>query len=111
MQDNAAKKLSSTNTFFRATLAESDPEMASAIAKEFDRQQHEIELIASENIVSKAVLEAAGSVLDMGSDVSGFLPGDRVTYLGPVPGAYCGVPDGCGCGVCNAHLGALKHSA
>ncbi|MDX2289426.1 MAG: serine hydroxymethyltransferase [Hyphomicrobiaceae bacterium] len=52
-----------TNTFFSATLAESDPEVASAIAKEFDRQQHEIELIASENIVSKAVLEAAGSVL------------------------------------------------
>ncbi len=63
MQDNLAHKLEATNTFFRATLAESDPEMASAIAKEFGRQQHEIELIASENIVSKAVLEAAGSVL------------------------------------------------
>lgn len=49
--------------FFGATLAESDPDVASAIAKELDRQQHEIELIASENIVSKAVLEAAGSVL------------------------------------------------
>ncbi|MGH8336442.1 MAG: serine hydroxymethyltransferase, partial [Gammaproteobacteria bacterium] len=55
--------MTGTNAFFRATLAESDPEMASAIAKEFERQQHEIELIASENIVSKAVLEAAGSVL------------------------------------------------
>jgi glycine hydroxymethyltransferase len=63
MQDNLAHKLRGTNTFFRATLAESDPEMASAIGKEFGRQQHEIELIASENIVSKAVLEAAGSVL------------------------------------------------
>jgi glycine hydroxymethyltransferase len=63
MQDNLAHKLETTNTFFRATLAESDPEMASAIGKEFGRQQHEIELIASENIVSKAVLEAAGSVL------------------------------------------------
>ncbi len=49
--------------FFSATLAETDPEMASAIAKELGRQQHEIELIASENIVSRAVLEAAGSVL------------------------------------------------
>ncbi|MBL8566527.1 MAG: serine hydroxymethyltransferase [Hyphomicrobiaceae bacterium] len=49
--------------FFSADLAETDPEMASAIAKELGRQQHEIELIASENIVSKAVLEAAGSVL------------------------------------------------
>lgn len=49
--------------FFRDDLATSDPEIASAIGKEFDRQQNEIELIASENIVSKAVLEAAGSVL------------------------------------------------
>jgi len=54
---------SATNTFFSATLAESDPEVSAAIAKEFDRQQHEIELIASENIVSRAVLEASGSVL------------------------------------------------
>jgi Glycine/serine hydroxymethyltransferase len=49
--------------FFTGNLADSDPEMASAIAKELGRQQHEIELIASENIVSKAVLEAQGSVL------------------------------------------------
>jgi len=49
--------------FFSATLAESDPEVFSAIQKELGRQQLEIELIASENIVSKAVLEAAGSVL------------------------------------------------
>ena len=63
MQDNTAQKLTGTNAFFRATLAQSDPAMADAIAKELERQQHEIELIASENIVSKAVLEAAGSVL------------------------------------------------
>jgi glycine hydroxymethyltransferase len=49
--------------FFTATIADGDPEVADAIAKELGRQQHEIELIASENIVSKAVLEAAGSVL------------------------------------------------
>ncbi len=36
-------------------------------------------------------MEAAGSVIDVGADVSGLLPGDRVAYLGPVPGAYCGV--------------------
>lgn len=54
---------SATNAFFSKTLAESDPEVSSAIAKEFERQQYEIELIASENIVSRAVLEAAGSVL------------------------------------------------
>ncbi|VTU14947.1 SRPBCC family protein [Variovorax sp. RA8] len=36
-------------------------------------------------------MEAAGSVLDVGPQVSGLLPGDRVAYLGPAPGAYCGV--------------------
>jgi glycine hydroxymethyltransferase len=49
--------------FFEADLRTSDPDLADAIAKEFNRQQNEIELIASENIVSRAVLEAAGSVL------------------------------------------------
>ncbi|MEZ5842546.1 MAG: serine hydroxymethyltransferase [Hyphomicrobiaceae bacterium] len=49
--------------FFSASLAERDPEIAAAVAKELTRQRDEIELIASENIVSKAVLEAAGSVL------------------------------------------------
>ncbi len=49
--------------FFHRSLAEADPAIASAVAKELGRQQHEIELIASENIVSKAVLEAQGSVL------------------------------------------------
>jgi glycine hydroxymethyltransferase len=49
--------------FFTATLAQSDPEIAGAIANELGRQQHEIELIASENIVSRAVLEAQGSVM------------------------------------------------
>ena len=36
-------------------------------------------------------MEAAGTVLDVGPNVSGLLPGDRVAYLGPVPGAYCDV--------------------
>lgn len=49
--------------FFDQSLANSDPDIAEAIAKELNRQQSEIELIASENIVSKAVLEAQGSVL------------------------------------------------
>ena len=48
---------------FSDDLAESDPEVAAASAGELSRQQHEIELIASENIVSRAVLEAMGSVL------------------------------------------------
>jgi glycine hydroxymethyltransferase len=52
-----------TSDFFGQPLAERDPQLHSAITKELRRQQEEIELIASENIVSRAVLEAAGSVL------------------------------------------------
>jgi glycine hydroxymethyltransferase len=49
--------------FFSAPLAGADPEIAASIARELKRQQETIELIASENIVSRAVLEAQGSVL------------------------------------------------
>lgn len=49
--------------FFSTPLAESDPELNDAIRGELTRQQDQIELIASENIVSRAVLDAAGSVL------------------------------------------------
>src|SRR5713226_8003535 len=49
--------------FFSDTLFEADPEIAAAIAHERERQQFQIELIASENIVSRAVLEAQGSVM------------------------------------------------
>ncbi len=49
--------------FFAAPLAETDPALAAAIGAELARQQDGIELIASENIVSRAVLEAQGSVL------------------------------------------------
>ena len=49
--------------FFSAPLASADPELAAAIGHELGRQQDGIELIASENIVSRAVLEAQGSVL------------------------------------------------
>ncbi|HEX8125932.1 MAG TPA: serine hydroxymethyltransferase [Allosphingosinicella sp.] len=49
--------------FFTGRLREADNAVAGAIAAELDRQQNQIELIASENIVSKAVLEAQGSVL------------------------------------------------
>ena len=50
-------------TFFAATLADTDPELARSIEAELHRQRHQIELIASENIVSRAVLDAQGSVL------------------------------------------------
>ena len=49
--------------FFSQELATRDPELAAAIGAELGRQRDEIELIASENIVSQAVLEAQGSVL------------------------------------------------
>lgn len=49
--------------FFSRSLADADPELFGAIGKELKRQQDQIELIASENIVSRAVLEAQGSVL------------------------------------------------
>jgi glycine hydroxymethyltransferase len=51
------------SSMFTASLAETDPEIADVIRRELSRQRDEIELIASENIVSRAVLEAAGSVL------------------------------------------------
>ncbi len=49
--------------FFNKSLAETDPEIAAAIGDEMERQQDQIEMIASENIVSVAVMEAQGSVL------------------------------------------------
>jgi glycine hydroxymethyltransferase len=52
-----------SNSFFSADLADGDPEIARAIEMELGRQRAEIELIASENIVSRAVLEAQGSVM------------------------------------------------
>jgi glycine hydroxymethyltransferase len=61
--------------FFSATLAESDSEIAEAVKLELSRQRDEIELIASENIVSRAVLEAQGSVLT--NKYAEGLPGKR----------------------------------
>jgi glycine hydroxymethyltransferase len=58
-----AKALPLFPGFFKDKLAKTDPKVARAIAAELGRQQHEIELIASENIVSRAVLEAQGSVM------------------------------------------------
>jgi len=49
--------------FFSASLADADPDVKKSIDNELSRQQDQIELIASENIVSKAVLEAQGSVM------------------------------------------------
>mgnify|MGYP003624120757 FL=1 len=53
----------SFNGFFSTGLADADPALFKSISDELDRQKNQIELIASENIVSKAVMEAQGSVL------------------------------------------------
>jgi glycine hydroxymethyltransferase len=53
----------SISKFFHTNLADTDPTLAKAIDQELGRQRDEIELIASENIVSKAVLQAQGSVM------------------------------------------------
>jgi glycine hydroxymethyltransferase len=52
-----------TERFFLEGLASADPDVAGFIGRELQRQSHQIELIASENIVSRAVLEAQGSIL------------------------------------------------
>ncbi|MBO4644810.1 MAG: serine hydroxymethyltransferase [Alphaproteobacteria bacterium] len=52
-----------TNPFFTTSLKQADPDLYAGILKELHRQQNQIELIASENIVSKAVLEAQGTIL------------------------------------------------
>ncbi|MCC7281315.1 MAG: serine hydroxymethyltransferase [Acetobacteraceae bacterium] len=59
----ASGPTASIRKFFDAPVAEADPALAAILASELARQQDGIELIASENIVSRAVLEAQGSVL------------------------------------------------
>jgi glycine hydroxymethyltransferase len=60
---NEHSPTTSVDRFFSASLAETDPELAAVLGHELDRQRDGIELIASENLVSAAVLEAQGSVL------------------------------------------------
>ena len=60
---SAATSLPLFPNFFTNSVGQTDPELAAAIKDELGRQQSEIELIASENIVSQAVLDAQGSVL------------------------------------------------
>ena len=60
---NEQSPATSVDRFFSASLAETDPELAAVLGLELDRQRDGIELIASENLVSAAVLEAQGSVL------------------------------------------------
>src|SRR3546814_10856460 len=61
--DVCSSDLTNTSAFFGDSLAAVDPDLLAAITNELARQQNQIELIASENIVSRTVLEAQGSVL------------------------------------------------
>ena len=63
MSTAAGRQAAQHPAFFSATLAQADPELAGVVLRELNRQRDEIELIASENMVSRAVLETAGSVL------------------------------------------------
>jgi glycine hydroxymethyltransferase len=74
--------------FLTDRLRDADSDVADAIASELDRQQNQIELIASENIVSRAVLEAQGSVLT-NKYAEGY-PGRRY-YQGCGPSQFCSV--------------------
>jgi glycine hydroxymethyltransferase len=60
---NEQLSAASLERFFKASVEETDPELALALKRELGREQDGIELIASENIVSRAVLDAQGSVL------------------------------------------------
>ena len=59
----ATQAVDTRHAFFHSPLTEIDPEVQGTITRELDRQRDEIELIASENIVSRAVMEAQGSVM------------------------------------------------
>ena len=63
MEANASMAGPQSSDFFNLGLTRADPDVARAVSDELKRQQEKIELIASENIVSRAALEAQGSVL------------------------------------------------
>jgi glycine hydroxymethyltransferase len=75
MSATESSEKASADAVFTASLAETDPEIADVVRRELGRQRDEIELIASENIVSRAVLEAQGSVLT--NKYAEGLPGKR----------------------------------
>ena len=63
MTQAAGRAAAERDRFFEASLDHADPDVKAAMSAELARQQRQLELIASENIVSRAVLEAQGSVL------------------------------------------------
>ncbi|CAN0452624.1 unnamed protein product, partial [Laminaria digitata] len=63
MTTEAVATENNSNAFFSKGLAEADPDIFASISRELNRQQNQVELIASENIVSRAVIEAMGTGL------------------------------------------------
>ncbi len=63
MTTEAVATENNSNALFSKGLAEADPDIFASISRELNRQQNQVELIASENIVSRAVIEAMGTVL------------------------------------------------
>lgn len=63
MTTEAVASDNNSSAFFSRSLAEADPDIFASVSRELDRQQNQVELIASENIVSRAVIEAMGTVL------------------------------------------------
>ena len=63
MTTEAVASENNPSAFFSKSLAEADPDSFASVSRELDRQQNQVELIASENIVSRAVIEAMGTVL------------------------------------------------
>src|SRR5689334_13258433 len=113
---NEQTQTASLERFFGASLAETDPELAQAIGAELRREQDGIELIASENIVSAAVLAAQGRVLNRRG--AGGYPGRR--YEGGCEGvdvagrlAIARARRPCGCEFANVqpHSGAQANQA
>ena len=63
MSQSKELPMAGENPFFGGDIAERDPDIARVLGSELTRQKDQIELIASENIVSKAVMQVQGSVL------------------------------------------------
>ena len=70
--------------FFSSSLEQADKDLFNSISQELSRQQNQIELIASENIVSKAVLEAQGSIMT-NKYAEGYSAKSCLLYTSPSP--------------------------
>ena len=100
------------NDMFNAPIAEADPEIAEVLNAELSRQQNGLEMIASENFVPRAVLQAQGSVLTnkyagrLSGDAATMVAASRLTRSKPLPVSVpraCLVPNTSTCSLTPAH--------